>query len=143
MTAREYLKQSFYINKEIDENILQLEELDSDICRCTQVFTDMPSGVHNDNSAEIKLAAYIDKHEELTQKINEETDKLVETKKEIRLKIYQIKNPKYRLVLMKRYIRFKKWEQIQEELGYKELSSVHKAHRKSLVEFIKIHGNNF
>ena len=143
MTAREYLKQSFYINKEIDENILQLEELDSDICRCTQIITDMPPGVHNDNSAEIKLAAYIDKHEELTQKINEETDKLVETKKEIRLKIYQIKNPKYRLVLMKRYIRFKKWEQIQEELGYKELSSVHKAHRKSLVEFIKIHGNNF
>ena len=54
MTAREYLKQSFYINKEIDENILQ-----------------------------------------------------------------------------------------QEELGHEELSSVHKVHRKSLVEFIKIHGNNF
>lgn len=143
MTAREYLKQSFYINKEIDENILQLEELDSDICRCTQIFTDMPPGVHNDNNAEIKLAAYIDKHDELTQKINEETDKLFETKKEIRLKIYQIKNQKYRLVLMKRYIRFKKWEQIQEELGYEELSSVHKVHRKSLVEFIKIHGNNF
>ena len=68
MTAREYLKQSFYINKEIDENILQLEELDSDICRCTQIFTDMPPGVHNDNNAEIKLAAYIDKHDELTQK---------------------------------------------------------------------------
>ena len=74
----------------------------------------MPPGVHNDNNAEIKLASYIDKHDELTQKINEETDKLFETKKEIRLKIYQIKNPKYRLVLMKRYIRFKKWEQIQD-----------------------------
>lgn len=143
MTAREYLKQSFYINKEIDENILQLEELDSDICRCTQIITDMPPGVHNDNNAEIKLASYIDKHDELTQKINEETDKLFETKKEIRLKIYQIKNPKYRLVLMKRYIRFKKWEQIQEELGYKELKSVYNVHNKALSEFIRIHGNIF
>ena len=139
MTAREYLKQSFYINKEIDENILQLEKLDSDICRCTQIITDMPPGVHNDNNAEIKLASYIDKHDELTQKINEETDKLFETKKEIRLKIY----PKYRLVLMKRYIRFKKWEQIQEELGYKELKSVYNVHNKALSEFIRIHGNIF
>lgn len=94
-------------------------------------------------NAEIKLAAYIDKHDELTQKINEETDKLFETKKEIRLKIYQIKNPKYRLVLMKWYIRFKKWEQIQEELGYKELKSVYNVHNKALSEFIRIHGNIF
>ena len=143
MTAKEYLERAFYINDEIDENILQLEKLDSDICRCTQIFTDMPPGVHNDNNAEIKLAAYIDKHDELTQKINEETDKLFETKKEIRLKIYQIKNPKYRLVLMKWYIRFKKWEQIQEELGYKELKSVYNVHNKALSEFIRIHGNIF
>nr|DAY01422.1 MAG TPA: Protein of unknown function (DUF1492) [Caudoviricetes sp.] len=143
MTAVEYLKQSFYINKEIDENIMQLEEIDSDICRCTQVFTDMPPGTHNENNVEIKLAAYLDKRVELTQKINEETDKLFDIKNEIRLRIYRIKNPKYRLILMKRYIRFKKWEQIQEELGYKELKSVYNVHKKAMGEFIKLYGNNF
>ena len=44
---------------------------------------------------------------------------------------------------MKRYIRFKKWEQIQEELGYKELKSVYNVHNKALSEFIRIHGNIF
>lgn len=143
MTAKEYLNQAFYIDKQINENCLELESLDSDVCRCTQKFSDMPSCENNSNRIEIGLANYIDKCEDLRQKINESSDLLADTKKDIRSKIYQIKSPKFRLVLAKRYILFKKWERIQDEMKYQDLRSVYKLHNKALIEFIKIHGNNF
>ena len=103
----------------------------------------MPPGEHNGNNVEVGLVNYIDKYEDLRQKINEESDLLADTKKDIRSKIYQIKDPKFRLVLAKRYILFKKWESIQGEMKYQDLRSVYKVHNKALIEFIKIHGNNF
>ena len=143
MTAKEYLNQAFHIDKQINEYCLELEALDSDVCRCTQAFSDMPPGEHNGNKVEVGLVNYIDKCEDLRQKINEESDLLADTKKDIRSKIYQIKDPKFRLVLAKRYILFKKWECIQVEMKYQDLRSVYKVHNKALMEFIKIHGNNF
>ena len=38
MTAKEYLSQGFYLDKEINEKILEIEKLVSDMCRCTQQF---------------------------------------------------------------------------------------------------------
>lgn len=143
MTAKEYLSQGFYLDKEINEKILEIEKLVSDMCRCTQQFSDMPPDEHNDNSAELKMANYIDKHNELENEINDEIDQLDRIKSEIRKRILKVKNPKCRLVLLKRYWRFLKWEQIQEEMGYEETSSVHKLHRKAIREFIKINGNYF
>lgn len=143
LTAKEYLSQGFYLDKEINEKILEIEKLISDMCGCTQLFTDMPPSEHNDNSTEQKMANYIDKHNELENEINSEIDKLDKVKSEIRKRILKVKNSKCRLVLLKRYWRFLKWEQIQEEMEYQELKSVYRVHTKAIKEFIKIHGNNF
>lgn len=52
MTAKEYLSQGFHVNKDINEKVLELESLDSEICRCTQSFSDTPPIEHNDNKTE-------------------------------------------------------------------------------------------
>ena len=141
MTAKAYLSQGLYLDDCINENILELESIKSDICRCTPGYKDIPS-MHN-VSTDIKLSTYIDKHNCLRELIDNETDLLVSHKADIRKKIMQISNPKLRLVLLKRYFRLLKWEQIQVEMRYKELKSVYRVHDKALEEFIKIHGNNF
>lgn len=143
MNAKEYLSQGFYLDKEINEKIFEIEKLMSDMCRCTQQFSDMPPGEHNDNSTELKMANYIDKHNKLENEINDEIDQLDKIKSEIRKSILKVKNPKCRLVLMKRYWRFLKWEQIQKEMEYEDLRSVYKVHTRAIKEFIKINGNYF
>lgn len=143
MNAKEYLSRGFYLDKEINEKILEIEKLISDTCRCTQRFSDTPPSEYNDNSIEQKIADYIDKRNELENEINAEIDKLDKIKSEIRKRILKVKNPKCQLVLLKRYWRFLKWEQIQEEMEYMELKSVYNVHTKAIKEFIKIHGNCF
>lgn len=142
MTAREYINQAFFIDKEINENILELEALKSEMCRCTQVFSDI-QGEHNSNSSESRLLAYIDKHNKLQKTINNDIDRLIDIKTDIRNKIMKIPESKYKIVLAKRYILFKKWEKIQEEMGYAETSSIHKLHRKAIGRFERINGKNF
>lgn len=141
MNAKAYLSQGLYLDDCINENILELESLKSDICRSTPRYKDIP-GTHN-ASTDIKLSTYIDKSNRLKKLIDNETDLLVSHKAEIRGKIMLISNPKLRLVLLKRYFRLLKWKQIQKEMRYEELKSVYRVHDKALEEFIKIHGNNF
>ncbi len=143
MTAKEYLSQGFHVNKDINEKVLELESLDSEICRCTQSFSDTPPIEHNDNKTEIELADYIDKHKELVDIINAETDELLGIQIDTRKRILKLCIPRHRLILMKRYWRFLKWEKIQEEMGYLESKSVHRVHNEAVKEFIKIHGNSF
>lgn len=143
MNAKEYLCQVFYLNREIDENLLEIEELESKISKCSQTFSNIPQSEHNGNSTEIKLTDYIDERQKLENEINDEIDRLDKIKSEIRKRILKIRIPKYRLVLLKRYCRFLKWEQIQEEMGYEDVKSATRIHRKAIEEFIKIHGNIF
>ena len=81
----------------------------------------MPPSEHNDNNTEQKLTEYIDKRNKLENEINDEIDILADIQADIRKRILKLDTPKYRLVLMKRYWRFLKWEKIQDEMGYKEL----------------------
>lgn len=76
-------------------------------------------------------------------KLMNEIDQLDRIKLKYASVFSKVKNPKCRLVLLKRYWRFLKWEQIQEEMGYMELKSVYNVHKKALSEFIKINGNYF
>ena len=125
MIAKEYLSQGFYIDKEINEKILEAERLESDMCRCTQRFSGVPPSGTNDNNAENKMAEYIDKHNKLKDEINAEIDKLIDIRNDIRKRILKLDTPKYRLVLMKRYWRFLKWEQIQDRKSTR-LNSSHR-----------------
>ncbi len=141
MTAKEYLEQGIYINRAIEENILELERIDSEICRCTQVFTGRHIQRGTDNGTERRVIEHINKYDSIIDEVRRETEELSEVKRSIRRRIYGILEPKYRLLLSKRYIRFLKWERIQEELGYKETKSVYRLHKAAVDEFIRVHGN--
>lgn len=50
--------------------------------------------------------------------LDEQTDRLITIKKEIAEAIFKIENSTLRTLLVKRYIDFKTWEQIAEEMDY-------------------------
>ena len=66
------------------------------------------------NRQEEAIARYID-YELL---IDRQTDRLIEIRTEITKAIFALENSTLRTLLLKRYLEFKPWEQIAEEMGY-------------------------
>ena len=66
------------------------------------------------NRQEEAIARYID-YELL---IDQQTDRLIDIRTEITKAIFALENSTLRTLLLKRYLEFKPWEQIAEEMGY-------------------------
>ena len=70
---------------------------------------------------------------DLEREITDEIDRLVDLKVEISRRIKSITRIEYRLVLELRYLCFKSWEQIAEEMGY-TVRNIHILHGEALQE---------
>lgn len=71
----------------------------------------------------------------LEHKINEEIDRLVELKTEIRTEIGKVQNQTEQLILRLRYVQFKSWPVIQRVLGVSE-RRVFALHHEALNHFM-------
>lgn len=133
MDAKEFLSQAYKIDIQINTKLEALQMLDAQATKATAVLTGMP---HSPNRGTSSLEATICKIIDLQEEINRDVYRLVSIKEEIKDSIAKIDNTDYRVILEKRYILGKKWEEIAVELGY-ELRWVHRLHRKAL-EQIKV-----
>lgn len=68
------------------------------------------------NGQEEALARYID----YQRLLDEQTDRLIDIRTEITKAIFALENSTQRALLLKRYLEFKPWEQIAEEMNYSE-----------------------
>ena len=82
-----------------------------------------------ENVSERKYIAYADYERD----INEQIDRLYDVKSEILGVINMVGDSTYRTLLVMRYIRFMKWEEIREELGYDDIRWVYRLHNKALI----------
>ena len=64
------------------------------------------------------MADAVDRIVDLEREINRDIDRLVDLKREIMAAIRSVDNSKYRLVLEKRYLCYRTWEQIAADTGY-------------------------
>lgn len=129
MTVKEYLNRARFLDKEIDAKIDHLERIDSMVNRVTPVLSDMPADPCKDNHKREKLLV---KMIDLKWEINEEIDKLVDTKREIVKFISQIDNSSYRLLLELRYVNLCTWERIASVMDITE-RSVYRMHGAALL----------
>lgn len=137
MTVKEFLNRARYLDKEIDAKIDHLERIDSMVNRVTPVLSDMPADpCRNNNKREKLLVKMID----LKWEINEEIDKLVDTKREIVKFISQIDNNSYRLLLELRYVNLCTWEKIASVMDITE-RSVYRIHGAALLAADEIFRN--
>lgn len=115
MTAKEFLGQAYRLDQRINSKLQQIDSLRSLTQKVTQSYDgEVVSHTRNVSSLEDVIIRLMEAEEELNQQI----DKLVDTKIEIANLIDRIHNESYRLILEKRYLCFLSWEQIGIDMKY-------------------------
>ena len=132
MSAKEYLSQAMYIDQRINSKLEQVMTLRESATKVTQVMSDMPRNPGgNQQAMENTIVKIID----LENEINRDIDRLVDLKAEVRQAISQLVSPDQQLVLELRYLCFKQWSTIMEEMGISE-TSVYRIHGEALKNIV-------
>ncbi|MEG0759060.1 MAG: hypothetical protein RR505_11685 [Raoultibacter sp.] len=132
MTAKEYLMQVRFIDRLIDSKLEQAAQLKATATKATATLSDMPRSDSPDlQSMETNIIKMID----LEREINRDVDRLVDLKKEAMCAIVALPNIEHQLVLEQRYLCFKSWGQISENMCY-SLRHVTRLHGEALKAFL-------
>lgn len=133
MTVKQWLLRAKNIDAEIKALKEQKEILFNDLIKITSATDVERVSGGSLNKREEKYVKYID----LCDKIDEQITYLSDVKSEIINAICSIENSTYKTLLYERYINYKKWYQIANEIKYSEIHTKRTLHRKAL-ECIKI-----
>ena len=115
MTAKEYLNQAYWLDRRIDSKLEQLSSLRDLATKTTGAMSDdVVSHTRNVHSMQDVIAKIVDMQAE----INADIDRLVDLKSEIMHTIKAVKNPEHQTLLELRYLCFKSWEDVAEDMGY-------------------------
>lgn len=138
MTTKEWLNRGWQQDKYINSLLAEKEEA---LTRATSV-TVSAEGERVQNSSGNSTERKMLKYAEYSELIDKQVDRLVDIKSEIIKAINRVEDNILRTLLIDRYIRFMKWEQIAVDLNYSYEWTVKRLHPKALEkikEFIVIH----
>ena len=137
MNAKEYLSQTAVINHKIDSKLEQAGSLRTLAMKVTTTFgEDKVKTTKKQSPMEEIMVKLID----LEQEVNDDIDALIKTKEELLEVINQVSDINHQVILEKRYIAGKTWEDIAKETGY-DRSTVYRNHGKALKEVEEIINN--
>ena len=133
MTAKEYLRQTFKLDNEINSLIQAVETLEAKATKVTTVLD--PNKVSSGNLVNredtiVKICDY-------KNLINNKIDRLVDLKRSIHEDIYKIENADHRTLLTLRYINLKYFEEIAVEMSYSYRNILY-MHGAALQSFEKV-----
>ena len=132
MTAKEYLTQAYRIDQRINSKLEQVVKLRESATKATATLSDMPRpDAHSMQTMENTICKIVD----LEREINADIDALVDLKAQARRVIGQLKDPDQQLVLALRYLCYRSWTDIINELGVSE-TSVYRIHGEALKNII-------
>ena len=132
MNAKEYLSQAMYIDQRIDSKLEQIMKLRESASKATATLSDMPRpDSPNVQSMEETIVKIVD----LEREINRDIDALVDLKAEARKVMSKLDNPEQQLILEMRYLCYKSWAEIAEDLSFSE-SNVYKIHGEALKRIV-------
>lgn len=129
MTAKEFLSQTFTIDRRISSKLRQIERLNELAAKCTSVWSDMPK---SPNRRQSSMADAVERIIDLQSEIKADIDTLVATNQKIHAVIKAVDNYEYRSLLEYRYLCRMRWDDISNILGY-NIRWVHRLHGKALV----------
>lgn len=135
MRAKDYLLRAYKLNQRIDSKLEQLEVLKSISVKVNTCFTHTKSS--NGNNEKSQMENTLVKIIDLSHEVNDEIDRFIDIKAEIMETIKQVEDINLQLLLEKRYINGKSWEEIADELKY-SVSGVFKLHGQALKEIDSI-----
>ncbi len=113
MTKKEFLEQAFYLNNEIKVKKEEIEKLESLVVYISPQIREL-STPSFENNKEKMMCEIVDYKDELVRDIT----KLVYLKHQIISAINSVDDSLLRTILILKFIEFKTWEVIAEELEY-------------------------
>lgn len=129
MTAKDYLRQAFYLDQRIESDLKEVSELKAMAARIgCPGFEERQNPNH---ATEAPFVKSLEKVWALEQQIDAEVDRLVDLKAEIRGVIDKVPDRNQQMLLRHRYIHFRSWEEIEEEMDV-TLRWVHILHARAL-----------
>lgn len=131
--AKEYLSKAYRIDQRINAKLEQTSSLRTQAEKATTTFSDMPKSFGDVHSREKIIVKIID----LEHEINADIDSLVDLKAEMISKIKSIPCIEHQMLLELRYICFKPWEDIAEDMNF-SLQHIFRLHSAALQNFSKI-----
>ena len=132
MTRKEYLNQAYWLDRRIDSKLEQLSALKEMATKTTSIMNDdVVSHSRNLHSLQDVISKIIDMQAE----INNDIDHLVNLKQEIMQVIKEVQNPEHQILLEQRYLCFKSWESVAEELGY-NIRHVYRLHDEAVEQIM-------
>lgn len=134
MTAKEYLKQVYLLDKQIQVEVKTLEQL-RDMRGVIQGCSyGEKIGTNPNRNLEAPFIRTIEKIWELEEKINAQITKLVSLQSEINEAIDQMEDPAEKLLLKYRYLNDMDWYNIADKLDI-SVRTVHRIHATALQNF--------
>lgn len=133
MNNREYLEQTYNINRRIKDKKERIEHLKGLAMSigATDYAKDRVQTSPNNEASFVKIIANI---ESLEEELKNDVIELLRLQSDISHAIDDVKDVNCSLVLSKRYLLMKKWEQIADDMGY-SVVQIHRIHNKALEIF--------
>lgn len=126
------LRSAFAIQKQIEAEYVELQNLRDNASRITPAYSLAPGGSGTGQRIENAMAKIVDAE----NIIQSEMEILMVALGEIRQLISLVDDQVLRLILHKRYLCYQKWEQIAADLNY-SWQWVHKMHGRALNEILR------
>lgn len=128
MTAKEFLNKGYKIDRRINAKLEQQANLRELATKTGAVMSDMP---RNPNKGVSRVEEIVVKILTLEEEINKDIDELVSLKSGITKAIGTVSDPEESLLLTLRYLNYKTWEDIADELSC-SVRKVHSVHSRAL-----------
>lgn len=135
MTAKEYLKQAYLLDKQIQVEVNTLEQLRDMRGTIQGCSYGEKVGSNPNRNLEAPFIRTIEKIWELEEKINNQITKLVSLQSEIDEAINQMSDPGEKLLLKYRYLHNLDWTDVAKRMAVSE-RTVHRIHSSALTNFI-------
>lgn len=130
MNAKEYLSQAFQLDQRINSKLEQVSVLRALALKTTSVLQhDQVQSTKQQSPMENALVKLMSLEEE----INDDVDRLIDLKRELKSFVDKIENSSHRLLLEFRYLGGSNWEEVAAIMGY-DVRWVYRLHRKALKE---------
>lgn len=116
MTAKEYLRQLWNLDREITIKYRELETLRAQIG--IRAMPDPNENIGHSGNTSDPVADIVTKIIQMETCLNRKIDKLIDLRATITDQIDSMDNRTYRMILTCRYVLMMTWEQVSESIGY-------------------------
>lgn len=132
MDVKEYLQQAHLLDQRINFNLRRMQEMKSGLCGLRSPQLDAVK-VQASQTGDAPFVRGLMRVEEMQERINQETDLLVELRKQISEVIYSLPSENQQMLLLYRYVEKKTWVEIGNLLGAGK-STVKRWHSDALAK---------